>query len=147
MPICDLCGEPIVFRYMDGRPTPIHVNGNWCRGYRQAGAPQENRPFRTIQSYVNPNALCPVCGESVYFYQSPHGGRVFFNDLGWPWPKHGCTDNKQQVRRLATRDRGQRIHAFRARDGPLLALCDLDDSEQHGTHGQFVFRSHDTRTI
>jgi hypothetical protein len=29
----------------------------------------------------------------VFFYQSPFGGRVFFDDLGWPWPKHPCTDN------------------------------------------------------
>jgi len=29
----------------------------------------------------------------VFFYQSPHGSRVFFDDLGPPWPKHPCTDN------------------------------------------------------
>lgn len=46
-------------------------------------------------SYINPNAICPVCGASVYFYQSPEGGRVFFDDLGPPWPKHPCTDNGQ----------------------------------------------------
>jgi TPR repeat protein len=47
----------------------------------------------THASYVNPNALCPVCSASVFFYQSPYGGRVFFDELGPPWPKHGCTDN------------------------------------------------------
>ncbi len=44
-------------------------------------------------SYVNPNATCPVCHEAVYYYQSPDGGRVFFDDLGPPWPKHPCTDS------------------------------------------------------
>lgn len=56
-------------------------------------------------SYVNPNAICPVCGASVYFYQSPYGGRVFFDDLGPPWPKHPCTDNGQipeRSKQLAT---------------------------------------------
>ncbi len=48
----------------------------------------------TYESYVNPNAWCPVCGASVFFYQSPDGGRVFFNELGPPWPKHPCTDNR-----------------------------------------------------
>ena len=43
-------------------------------------------------SYVNPNARCPVCGDVVFFYQSPDGGRVFFDELGPPWPKHPCTD-------------------------------------------------------
>jgi hypothetical protein len=47
----------------------------------------------TYDSFVNPNATCPVCGASVYFYQSPYGGRVFFDELGPPWPKHPCTDN------------------------------------------------------
>lgn len=45
-----------------------------------------------LNSYTIPNASCPVCGTSVYFYVSPHGGRVFFDDLGPPWPKHSCTD-------------------------------------------------------
>jgi hypothetical protein len=47
----------------------------------------------TVASHVNPNARCPVCGASVYFYRSPYDGRVFFDDLGPPWPKHGCTDS------------------------------------------------------
>lgn len=43
-------------------------------------------------SYVNPNARCPACGKPVFYYQSPNGGRVFFDELGPPWPKHPCTD-------------------------------------------------------
>jgi hypothetical protein len=27
----------------------------------------------------------------VYYYESPYGGRVFFDSLGPPWPKHPCT--------------------------------------------------------
>jgi hypothetical protein len=55
-------------------------------------------PIRaTYESYVTPNASCPVCGASVFFYQSPYGGRVFFDELGPPWPKHPCTDNTQAV--------------------------------------------------
>lgn len=50
------------------------------------------RILPSYESYVNPNARCPVCGAAVFFYQSPDGGRVFFDELGPPWPKHGCTD-------------------------------------------------------
>lgn len=51
--------------------------------------------FRHLyETYVNPNARCPVCGKAVYFYQSPYGGRVFFDDLGPPWPKHPCTSDE-----------------------------------------------------
>jgi hypothetical protein len=52
---------------------------------------------RTISGcYVNPNAKCPVCGDAVYFYANEHGSRVFFDDLGPPWPKHPCTDNPRE---------------------------------------------------
>lgn len=49
--------------------------------------------------FVNPNANCPVCGEPVFFYQNEHGSRVFFDELGPPWPKHPCTDNLNQAHR------------------------------------------------
>lgn len=49
----------------------------------------------TTASFVNPNANCPVCGASVFYYQNEHGSRVFFDELGPPWPKHPCTDNAQ----------------------------------------------------
>jgi hypothetical protein len=42
------------------------------------------------KSFINPNARCPVCDERVYFYQSPYGGKVYFDQLGPPWTKHGC---------------------------------------------------------
>ena len=59
------------------------VDGHTWRLYR--------RP--TYVAFLNRNAVCPCCGEPVYFYQSPFGGRVFFDGLGPPWPKHPCTDN------------------------------------------------------
>lgn len=43
--------------------------------------------------FVNPNARCPVCGASVFYYQNSFGSRVYFDALGPPWPKHPCTDN------------------------------------------------------
>ena len=52
------------------------------------------------ESYVNPNAKCPVCGAAVFFYQSPDGGRVFFDELGPPWSKHPCTDHRSIPRKL-----------------------------------------------
>lgn len=104
MPTCDKCGEEIEFRYLDGRPTPIHVYGGWCSGTTTAKGRQDSRPFRTAEAYTVPNAFCPVCGAQVFFYANASGSRVFFDDLGWPWPKHGCTDNtlsqKGKIRRI-----------------------------------------------
>ncbi|MCO5158488.1 MAG: hypothetical protein M9945_17345 [Aquamicrobium sp.] len=45
-----------------------------------------------------PNAKCPVCGESVFFFQARDGGRVFFDPpLGPPWPKHPCTVREPEL--------------------------------------------------
>lgn len=43
--------------------------------------------------FVNSNACCPICGAAVFYYQNSYGSRLFFDELGWPWPKHPCTDN------------------------------------------------------
>jgi hypothetical protein len=65
------------------------------------GLPVEARSFirsgtpRKPDSITIPNARCPVCGASVFFYQNEYGSRVFFDELGFDWPKHPCTDNSR----------------------------------------------------
>ncbi len=80
---CRDCGGEITFRYVDGVCTPIHRSGGCF--------PSE--ASIKVDSFVDPNARCPVCGDRVFFYRSPYNGRVFFDELGPPWPKHPCTDN------------------------------------------------------
>jgi hypothetical protein len=106
MSSCSRCGGEIIFRRNGSGVIPIHLSGGCGRGWSSGGDPggtshdyyaeyfQDYR-WGLFPSYVNPNANCPVCGAAVYFYQSPFGGRVFFDDLGPPWPKHACTDSSQ----------------------------------------------------
>lgn len=47
------------------------------------------------QGVTYPNARCPRCEQRVYFFAAYNGGRVFFNDLGHPWEKHGCMISEQ----------------------------------------------------
>lgn len=42
--------------------------------------------------WLKPNAHCPVCGAAVYFWSNAEGSRVYFDEMGPPWPKHPCTD-------------------------------------------------------
>lgn len=35
---------------------------------------------------------CHVCGAGVFFVRH-NGGSVWFDDLGYPWPKHPCFDD------------------------------------------------------
>lgn len=143
MPICDQCGGEIEFRYMNGRPTPIHINGGWCPGYRSGsgGSSSGAGSFRTVESYLNPNAYCPVCGQRVFFYQSPYGGRVFFDDVGWPWQKHPCTDKKaSQVgpvqRPKVTTGRGV---ALRSTAGEQLDVYELEAMTRKGAGWDLKF--------
>jgi hypothetical protein len=71
--------------------------------------------------FVNPNASCPVCGQPVYFYANEHGSRVFFNKLGKPWEKHGCTDNGRPA--------SGSVHA-RPTNRPLAEINDILGAEQ-----------------
>jgi hypothetical protein len=76
----------------------------WCTG--GGGGGRRNRsvshkrflpPKVTVSSLLIPNASCPVCQQSVYYYQNDIGSRVFFDTL-WPdWIKHPCTDNGRPV--------------------------------------------------
>lgn len=72
------------------------------------------------ESFTIPNARCPQCRAQVFFYSSPDGGKVFFDDLGPPWPKHPCTDSGPKstrpagaaFQRLVSRDNGWRLFIY-----------------------------------
>jgi len=103
MPRCSQCGGEIIFRYVGGVCTPIHLSGG-C--YESSASTRVAKPKRsasssyTYDSFVNPHATCPVCGQEVFYYQSANGSRVFFDALGPPWPKHPCTDNPSVASRV-----------------------------------------------
>ena len=64
---------------------------------------QRNGARSVAGCYINPNARCTVCGAAVFFYANAAGSRVYFDDLGPPWPKHPCTDNPtKRIREHAT---------------------------------------------
>ncbi len=51
--------------------------------------------------WLKPNARCPVCGAAVYFWSNAAGSRVYFDEMGPPWPKHPCTDFRAGFARAA----------------------------------------------
>lgn len=141
---CWDCGEEIEFyTTADGSKKPYHVHGGPCRGKHavpmEASVPTSTvtySPWRGLpwvqryESYTNPNARCPECRACVFFYQSPNGGRVFFDALGPPWPKHPCTDRikpEQVVEPLFYEPNADRIGE--PVDQPTVrAEVDADDS-------------------
>lgn len=76
----------------------------WCYHRRKKRASEEvATPINFRQagrgSYTIPNARCSECSAPVFFYRSPHGGSVYFDELGIPWPKHPCLDSGRPPKR------------------------------------------------
>ena len=69
-----------------------HGNFNSAGGRAASGALDEFISPEVEWAFLSPNARCPVCEDPVYFYANSYGSRVFFDDVGPPWPKHECTD-------------------------------------------------------
>lgn len=92
---CDKCGGEIVFRNIDDRIVPIHITGN-CANHIDFVTERARTEYKSLQKLIKssttPNVACPVCGKPVFYYQNEHNSRVFFDQLGPPWPKHACTD-------------------------------------------------------
>lgn len=74
-----------------------------------------------LGSITIPNAKCPVCLISVFYYQNAFGSRVFFDSLGPPWPKHHCTDN--------ARWRADKIHRILSPSKPPRPRAAFVDSD------------------
>jgi hypothetical protein len=110
MATCQYCGEEIHFRNVDGRCVPIHPGGGWSCGGTASAAPIRSSPSIFCSSpdraYIvrtwptedfTRETACPVCGASVFFVRH-NGGSVWFDNLGWPWPKHPCMDSDWEPR-------------------------------------------------
>lgn len=81
-------------------------------------------------SFTTPNATCPVCGALVFFYQNDFGSRVYFDDLGPPWPKHPCTDNEpDRVDGLGRRPKVIVRINRRIQFKPILTEAEPEDAE------------------
>jgi len=108
---------------------------DWDRSYYQRTEPsyyitrlRELRAARGATAcYVNPNAKCPECGAPVFYYQNEFGSRVFFDELGPPWPKHPCTDQGTTPSSIGSGPT-LRDSTERALISELLTMSNLDQS-------------------
>ena len=75
-------------------PSSAQFDSNWDtqRRLERGLLKQWGLPDQRTCCFVCPNATCPVCKKRVFFYQNEFGSRVYFDELGPPWPKHPCTD-------------------------------------------------------
>jgi len=80
----------------DGRKVWIESATPQPPSYGRCPIPDFISPLKcSYESFTIPNASCPVCGATVFYYSNSYGSSVFFDELGPPWPKHLCTDNSR----------------------------------------------------
>ncbi|AUO22873.1 hypothetical protein C0058_13120 [Pseudomonas sp. NC02] len=96
MSICSRCGNTIEFRYVNGRCTPIHIQGacisagnSMVTDYSGYTISLESTCFCTH---------CPICRSEVYFIRH-NGGSVWIDPpLGPPWFKHACFEPDSNIK-------------------------------------------------
>ena len=86
MATCNKCGQAITFRYIDGRPVPIHEGGGWHCGFQAAGSstyipPRPQAPIDWVDRDFTRPTTCPECGDPVFFIRH-NGGSVWVDELG-----------------------------------------------------------------
>ncbi|MFA0612001.1 hypothetical protein [Vibrio sp. 10N.222.49.B4] len=94
-----------IFRTINGNVVPMTVSSaidsfpekRTSRLPKFATSKISSEYFQSVEAYTIPNAQCPVCGALVFYYEHTNGSKVYFEELGPPWPKHPCTDNPQAV--------------------------------------------------
>ncbi len=120
-------------RFGGGTPSPVD---QW-----RARLDSVRARHSSTARFVTPNATCPECGADVFFYQNQYGSRVYFDDLGPPWPKHPCTDSGAPSRPRGSRAAGEQAPQARGDDEIVQihawtnAAYVYPDSRFAGRHG------------
>lgn len=72
-------------------PGPAAAAGPQC-ARRSADQPRDVGQLlpTVVRTAHDGHAQTP--GAEVFFYANGHGSRVYFDEIGPPWPKHPCTD-------------------------------------------------------
>lgn len=104
-----------------------------------------------------PNATCPRCNKPVWFIRNQNGGCAYFDEIGWPWPKHPCMvssplfDHGFAARLAVEYEEAQRRGDVRSwlwgQGGPNKsysapgAVAQTQSARAHPRHDQFVTRT------
>lgn len=90
MATCSRCGNPVEFRYVDGRCIPLHLWGGCTNA--ASGSTTDYSGYSRSEEACCFLTNCPECSEPVFFLRH-NGGSVWIDPpLGPPWFKHPCMD-------------------------------------------------------
>lgn len=83
---------------------------------------------------------CPICGAEVFFVRH-NGGSVWFDELGQPWPKHGCFDTDISVRQTTWR----LLTAAESVRAPLYGIVIEVETDADGFRNRIVVKCEDNK--
>lgn len=101
---------------------PPNCTCGWGGVFYGLGIKTERYYWQVSDSYTNPNATCPRCRARVFYYESPFGGKVYFDHMGPPWPKHPCMDSHQA--RMQMESATQQSQSAYKLQGPKIQIED-----------------------
>lgn len=137
---CKDCGGEIIFRYVDGVCTPIHLSGCCYESSPRIDAKNIYRTWSEPHGDFCRPSKCPRCKEPIFFIKY-NGGSVYVDELGWPWPKHPCFDysnNKNgfdaAIKELKNHERnalGLVVKTYADTDGFTVLVVRFSDGEYY----------------
>lgn len=121
---CRECGQPVEFRFINGRCVPLHTEGG-CSNAPRNGATGLIK--RSTESECRWSA-CPKCGSGVYFIRH-NGGSVWIEPpLGPPWERHPCFEDHGRKVELASPISDELMARLGQTDGLIMGVvrtCEL----------------------
>jgi hypothetical protein len=86
MAYCKFCGDTGKWKTLSGGKKHFFHQNHDCADYIARKLAPKHRQL-TVQSFTRPTR-CDICGGECFYYENEHGSKVFFDELGPPWPKH-----------------------------------------------------------
>jgi hypothetical protein len=94
MAYCKFCGDIGRWRMLPtGKKHFFHQHHD-CGEYIARRLTPKRRQL-SLQSFTRPTK-CDICGGECFYYENEYGSKVFFDELGPPWPKHDCIERQQR---------------------------------------------------
>ena len=139
MGLCSRCGNPVTFRYVNGRCIPIHSSGSCIKNGSETVV-----DYSGSKSSKNSSCFCtscPKCGGKVFFLRH-NGGSVWLDaPLGWPWYKHPCFESQKALME-GSQDDMESVTNFQIEDkNQELGVVTRTSVEKHKNYTDVVFET------
>lgn len=94
MAYCKFCGDTGKWKTLSGGKKYFFHKNRDCEDYIGSKLTSKYRQL-TVRSFTKPT-ICEICRGECFYYENEYGSKVFFDELGPPWPVHDCIKRQQK---------------------------------------------------